>query len=236
MLQAIIFDLDDTLYLEKDYVLSGFQAVAKHLAKHYKLDQKTCYQFLAAHFAKQGRDKIFNHLYQAFSQQLSHKSEANCIQELVTVYRQHQPKIILETWVYKALEELKSKGIKLGLLTDGLPLMQQNKVTALMLEKHFDQIVYSWEINQPKPSTLGINYLLQKLGSKAQNTLMLGDNPIHDLEPALALSMPCIRLLTGRFTQQKSPAAITQASTLKEAFAKINKLIVNYEITHAQHQ
>lgn len=228
MLKAIIFDLDDTLYLEQDYVLSGFQAVAEHLAKHFELGQKTCYQFLAAHFTKQGRDKIFNHLYQAFFQQLSHKSEANYIQELVTVYRQHQPKITIEAWVYKELEELKSKGIKLGLLTDGLPLMQKNKVAALMLENHFDQIVYSWEINCPKPSLDGVNYLLTKLESSNKTTLMVGDNPTHDIEPAIAMAMPSFRLLTGRFKDipsKKNMKADKELCTLKQVFVEVKKCL-----------
>ena len=38
MAKSIIFDLDDTLYLERDYVYSGFQELDKFLKAKFKLD------------------------------------------------------------------------------------------------------------------------------------------------------------------------------------------------------
>ena len=39
-LHAIIFDLDDTLYPERDYVLSGFRAVAQTYAQIHESEEK----------------------------------------------------------------------------------------------------------------------------------------------------------------------------------------------------
>ena len=39
-MNAIIFDLDDTLYRERRWLLSGFAAVARHLEVAYRLDRR----------------------------------------------------------------------------------------------------------------------------------------------------------------------------------------------------
>ena len=52
-LKAILFDLDDTLFLEKDFVKSGFKAVASYIHNKNGIDEKMvtvkriCSQFLS---------------------------------------------------------------------------------------------------------------------------------------------------------------------------------------------
>ena len=43
MCKAIIFDLDDTLISEKEYIKSGYKAVSKYIEEKYRLDKEKTY-------------------------------------------------------------------------------------------------------------------------------------------------------------------------------------------------
>ena len=60
--KAVIFDMDDTLFLEEDYVLSGFKEVCFFLNYKFGIDANESYNFLKKRFIKHGRNKIFNNL------------------------------------------------------------------------------------------------------------------------------------------------------------------------------
>src|SRR5690606_4035747 len=101
------------------------------------------YDDLKRIFMRDGRDMIFNKMLEKVGVKIN-SNEA--IDELVEVYRNHEPNIYLYYGVEDHLARLKDKRVRLGLLTDGMPIMQKNKVHALGLDRYFDEIVYSWEI------------------------------------------------------------------------------------------
>lgn len=193
--QLIIFDLDDTLYLESEYVLSGFRVIAKFFSSKYALDDSLVYSFLSAEFFSKGRDKIFNKLFSQYSLPFEDKD----INELVTLYREHLPSIVLPEYNRNLLVSLRTSGIKVAVVTDGLPLMQKNKTRALDLHHLVDKIVYCWEMQAPKPNPAGFLHVLKYLNIQEDEVLIIGDNPIHDIQVASKLGIESYRVLTGRF-------------------------------------
>jgi len=201
MIKAIIFDLDDTLILESEYVLSGFREVSKYVSMKYLKGkgEESIYNYLKEIFLRQGRKQIFNKLYRDFN--IVKVSESTFIDNLVSIYRGHKPNISVDKKIIGGLTAIKLLGIKIGLLTDGLPLMQMNKVEALGFKHVFDEIVYSWEINCPKPEPAGIEFILNRLDVKPGDSYMIGDNPFHDIEPAISIGMKTCRIYKGRFKE-----------------------------------
>jgi len=59
-LEAIVFDMDDTLYNEYDFVVSGFRAVAKELANKYLRDEEKIFQLLVDCFNKPVNNNVFD--------------------------------------------------------------------------------------------------------------------------------------------------------------------------------
>ena len=57
---GVVFDLDDTLYLERDYVKSGFRAVAKTAVKHTGTSADEAFNFLWNEFTAGVRGSSFN--------------------------------------------------------------------------------------------------------------------------------------------------------------------------------
>ena len=86
---GIVFDLDDTLYLEQDYAYSGFSAVADWLERRHGIGGFAEQARIA--FSQGERKRVFNAALAAL--QVEH--EPALIEELVQTYRSHHPDICL---------------------------------------------------------------------------------------------------------------------------------------------
>jgi len=91
----------------------------------------------------------------------------------------------------ETLEKLKSK-YKLALLTNGNPDLQWFKIKATSLEPYFDPIVISGELGYGKPDPRIFKFTLQKLGLKPTEVIMIGNNPIADIEGAAQASIKAV--------------------------------------------
>ena len=60
MKQVVVFDMDDTLFLEQDFVRSGFSAVNYHLMAEYKING--FYERAWERFRSGETQLIFNHV------------------------------------------------------------------------------------------------------------------------------------------------------------------------------
>src|SRR5687767_769940 len=86
---VLVFDLDDTLYPECDYVRSGFAAVDRWLREHRGV---TGFSEIAnAHFRGGRRGNIFD----LSLEELGLPRDPALVSRLVTVYREHKPSIRL---------------------------------------------------------------------------------------------------------------------------------------------
>lgn len=175
MIQAIIFDLDDTLYPENDFVRSGYRAVARHVAEACGVPFEAACSSMMASFEASGRESVFPGLLERFPQiSLS-------LAELVQIYRQHDPSIRLSPDYLSLLESL-SQNYRLGIITDGLPSVQEKKVKALGLDSIIEKIIYSWDygVDRQKPHPYAFSLILEFLQTDPAATLFIGDNPEKD--------------------------------------------------------
>ncbi len=185
MTKVIIFDLDNTLYNEKEYVISGFKAVALFLAREKSLDYCTVYSSLLESFVINGRGNNFNYMCSKLN------INNRIISRLVDVYREHCPEIILREDIELFLLEL-SREYNLCLLTNGWLLPQKMKVESLKLDRYFDTIFYSQQdgLDFAKPHPKYFMQVLQFYKIEASEALMIGDDPVADIQGAKKLNMP----------------------------------------------
>ncbi len=186
MIQALVFDLDDTLYLESDYVASGYRAVARHIAESFGCPFKEVFYTMMATFASQGRQKVLPVLIKRFL------NPSISMDYLVEVYRQHNPKIQLFPGYYGLLRKL-SRQYRLGIITDGMPKVQKRKVQTLRLNTVMDRIIYTWEygIEKEKPHPLPFSLMMESLQADPEVSLFVGDNLIKDCRGAHRIGMKC---------------------------------------------
>jgi putative hydrolase of the HAD superfamily len=220
MINTLLFDLDDTLFIEKEFVKSGFKQVAIYLSNKYpNLNGDTLIGFMVDSIALHGRDKTFDRLLAKYD--LSEE-----VTKLVNVYRSHQPKIKLGLGVDVLLKQLKQQGYKLGIITDGDPQVQKNKVSALGLFSIMDCVIYSDElgVENRKPSQLPYINALQLLRSSTRNSVYVGDNPNKDFVGAKELGLITIRVKQGEY-QKLVMDEIFEADYAINSVLEIDKLL-----------
>ncbi len=179
MINALIFDLDDTLYDESEFVEGGYRAVASYYARHRGLPEERVFIEMMETFKTERREKVFEMVLARFL------NSSDSIKEMVDVYRRHTPTIRLLPGYEELLRRLHSE-YHLGIITDGLPEVQKLKVEALRLEETMDKVVYTWEYGPElqKPHPFGFQLMLDSLGIDPVEALFIGDNPRKDCRGA----------------------------------------------------
>jgi putative hydrolase of the HAD superfamily len=172
---ALVFDLDDTLFCEQEYVLSGLTAVGQYLEKEYKLPHFTD---VATDLYHQGRrGNLFNLAFEIL--QFTYSFEL--IECLITVYRSHTPALSLFSDAAIVLEQYRKK-YKMALLTDGYLIAQRNKVAALNIASYFDYIIYTDEYGRQcwKPSPFAYKKVADYFSLSPAQLIYISDNPNKD--------------------------------------------------------
>ena len=178
--KGVIFDLDDTLYPEKQYVSSGYKAVAKLLGEETYADRLW---------------KYFERGSQAIDELLI---ELDCLEkkeECLKVYREHMPKITLYEGVSEMIQKLRTSKIKVGIITDGRVLGQKNKIIALGLNEMVDDIIITDELGGVqfrKPCDIAFRILQCKWGIPFEQLIYVGDNMNKDFFAPKVLGMVSI--------------------------------------------
>lgn len=177
MIKAIIFDLDDTLISEKEYVKSGFLAVSKYVSN--KTRTYTTEQIFEALqvLHNESTDKVFNRM----NEKLGLSTEIS-VKELVDVYRSHKPIISLYEDVVPIIKKLKEQKYKIGMITDGYLVTQKNKIETLNIRYLFDEIIITDELGRDcwKPSPVPYELMSKRLNVDYSEMMYIGDNPKKD--------------------------------------------------------
>jgi putative hydrolase of the HAD superfamily len=214
-MKALLIDLDDTLYDERQYVESGFASVAAELARSSGCHAHTIERAMLCELDRSGRGQVFDAVLGEFGL----GAEPEDVAMLVEHYRTHQPRLSLFPGVAETLARLRRR-YRLAIVTDGLASMQRLKVAALDVERLVDAVVYCWNEKAPKPARGGFVRALGLLDVEAQDAVIIGDAPHADMAAAAVLRIPSIRIRGGRFkTAENSRFAMPVAEV--SAFAEI---------------
>jgi len=189
-LHAVIFDLDDTLYPERDYVLSGLEAVAAWAEVNLGIPREEGLAELWRLF----EDGVRGHIFDGWLE--SRDLESNgWIRQMVQVYREHNPSIEPYSGVPELLQRLRSSYC-LGLVSDGYVEVQRKKLASLKLTPLFHVLVFSdeWGEEAWKPDRRPFETVLERLGTKGLEAVYVADNPNKDFIGARQLSMWTVRI------------------------------------------
>ena len=166
----VVFDLDDTLYAEQDYLFAGYRAIGKYLADRGYGDAELYSDFLIEEFRRNGRKQLFDAFLARFA--LPVKMSA-----LLGILHTVPAPIRLSEQAQELLDMLRDSGNRLYILTNGNLTQQQNKVDLLGLQERYPGIglVYASAI-EPKPSPKALLLILEKEGIRAEDALLVGDS------------------------------------------------------------
>ena len=202
MIKAVVFDLDDTLISERQYVLSGFNVVSKEISYRYNLDSSIVFMKMQELFDESSKE-VFDRVLEVFN--IDYKKEE--IIDLINIYRNHKPEIEFYDDVIPTLEELKSKGIKVGIITDGYKETQRRKLDALKCNELFDEIIITDELGREfwKPHEKPYKMMAEKLGVELNEMAYIGDNVAKDFITAnkIGVTTVCVERKKGIYFGEK---------------------------------
>lgn len=174
----VVFDLDDTLYPERQYAIAGFRAAARWAKAEFGvadlademtglLDTGLLGGLFATVLARHVPEHTPEHL-QAF-----HEAYRRC----------ETPELELFEDARHALDHYQRRA-PIGLITDGTHHVQAKKVRALQIEERFAKIVYTDALGAGrayfKPHRRPYETMQAALGSPADRFVYVGDNPAKD--------------------------------------------------------
>jgi putative hydrolase of the HAD superfamily len=220
--RCVVFDLDDTLYLERDYVWSGFGVVEEWVSRRFRL--KDFRRRAWSLFEEGERGHIFDHVLM----QAGLAPDPYTIQAMVALYRGHVPNIRLATDAAGSLQGLRRQN-RLALVSDGPLQSQRNKVNALGLGQYFEASVLTAELGQEyaKPHPKAFLNIEKFFEVHVSRFIYVADNPHKDFLAPRSLGWQTIRVRRAKGLHSALEADnLTKADVDVPDLSNLGELIV----------
>lgn len=218
MISAVAFDLDDTLCLEREYVHSGFAAVARRLTELFAVEFDWLGR-LWRDFEAGVRGNAFNRVLEAAGVDVTDE----LIRRLVRCYREHEPQIHLCDDVLPAVAKLNLPKQHLGVITDGPVVMQQRKFEALGLGDIVGHVIYTdrWGVEFQKPHPRAFQEFQRLTDCPGEACAYISDNPTKDFRAPHELGWTTVRVVRPGGLHGRDPSAPGEVNVTISAFDEL---------------
>lgn len=226
-IKVIVFDLDDTLFDELDYVRSGLRHTAAVLAEKFRWDPEDTERQLITSLGV-SRDNIFDRV-------LTQKGVLSdeLVKFCVETYRSHWPNIRLSNRVKRQLKQL-AENYPLYIVTDGHGGVQKTKLEVLgLLNSDFIKFCYAtddWGQDFVKPSPKCFFDIAEKEACQPGEIVYIADNPDKDFVGIKPEGFRTVRIMSGQH-KDKAPGieyeADKQVADVFEAISYVTSLSEN---------
>jgi putative hydrolase of the HAD superfamily len=172
---VVVFDIDDTLYLERDYVRSGFRAVGAWARRTLGVPDLADQAWAA--FESGVRATIFNEVLAGAGVEPT----PELLARMVAGYREHQPDITLLADARVCLDAAVGTGA-VAVITDGPLASQSAKARSLGLATWSQTTILTGELGPGlgKPHPRAFELVEQRLGVDGSQCTYVADNPAKD--------------------------------------------------------
>lgn len=169
--QAFVFELDNVIYPEKDYLLQVYYLFAQFIEYGEQLNASDIVKYMQEQYLAHGTADLFEKTAAEFK--IPEKYKVNY--DLVMQNAKLPLKLLIYNKALTFLQEIVANGKQVFLFVDGDSLMQLNKIRQIEwngLEKNL--IVYFSEESEPKPGTKGIEMILERHDLKPEQMVLIG--------------------------------------------------------------
>ena len=181
----IVFDLDDTLYKEIDFVKSAYIYINNYIKIRYNID-------LSKNIKKCLNDGI--NFFDLINSRLN-QDQSFPIEKYLELYRFHYPKIKLSDDTTDFLDKILKHNIEFSIITDGRSISQKNKIKALGLYDLAKNIIISEETGFGKPHLNNFKILERIYPNK--KLIYIADNTSKDFLAPNSLDWDTICLINN---------------------------------------
>jgi putative hydrolase of the HAD superfamily len=197
MIKAVFFDIDDTLYDTSEFAkLARKAALNAMIDAGLPLSQDDAYTLLREIIKEKGSnyDKHLNVL----TKRVFGKEDPLLIAiGMITYHNVKFALLRLFPETMSALIHLKANGYHLGVISNGLTIKQYEKLVRLGLHHFFDSVITSQEAGVKKPDPAIFKLAMERMGCKAENSVMIGNSFDDDILGAVNTGMSAVFLTPG---------------------------------------
>jgi putative hydrolase of the HAD superfamily len=199
--ECVVFDLDDTLFLERDYVRSGLAAVARYVSETLGADGFFEHTWEAFEAGSRG------HLFDDALVALGIEPRAELVRDLVAVYRSHPPSLTLLPDAGSCIARLQGR-VAFAVVTDGPLSSQRAKAAAMQVDVWAAVTVFTAELgdNYGKPDPLAFKVVEEATGFSGRQCLYVADNPMKDFKAPNQLGWRTARVRRPKSLHYETPS------------------------------
>ncbi len=203
MIKVVFFDLDDTIVDTTKLAEMARRNAIENMVRHgLPVDFDTAYGELLELINEYGSN--FNRHFDYLLRRLEIPYDPKLVAAGVISY--HNTKFAyLRTvrGVRRLLLELQKDGYRLGIITDGDPIKQWEKILRLELDPYFDEVLISDSLGVKKPHPRIFKRALRDIGVKPEEALMVGDRLYSDIYGAKNVGMTTIWFRYGKYADRE---------------------------------
>jgi putative hydrolase of the HAD superfamily len=187
---VLVFDMDDTLYPERDYVHSGLRAAGALAERELGVANLATEAIALFESGRRGD------LFQQALRRLGRQVDETTIGALVAAYRNHRPTLHFFPDVEEVLRQFRRSGATLAVITDGHLPPQKLKADALRLPMLFNPVVFTEELGREhwKPSQRAFALIEQVCRAVPSKCVYVADNPRKDFMAPRARGWTTVRV------------------------------------------
>jgi putative hydrolase of the HAD superfamily len=206
-LRGVLFDLDDTLADSSGTEEVVWERVADVIDEHVpgvdRAELRRRYlEVLEGHYGElaAGRIDFVTFRRRRLADALSPWGEVS--EELLARYVEAKSRIADEVRPFPqavaTVRALRGAGVRVGVLTNGPSDFQRRKLEVSGLGRELDAIAISEELGAAKPEREAFERALGLLGTRAEETAMVGDSLANDVAGGLAAGLAAVVWMPGR--------------------------------------
>ncbi|WP_316821185.1 HAD hydrolase-like protein [Pedobacter gandavensis] len=169
--QAFVFELDNVVYPEKDYLLQVYYLFAQFIEYGEQLNGSDIVKYMQEQYLAHGPEGLFEKTAAEFKIPEKYKMNFDLLMQNAKL----PLKLLIFSKVLTFLQEIVAAGKQVFLFVDGDAIMQLNKIRQIEwngLEKNL--IVYFSEESEPKPGTKGLSLIMERHQLSPEQVLMIG--------------------------------------------------------------
>jgi putative hydrolase of the HAD superfamily len=211
-LQALLCDIDDTLFSTSDFAERARRNAIRTMIEHgLEADEETAYRELIEVIGEFSSNYAshFDKLLVRLPREKYYPNVNPAILIAAGVIGYHETKSLeLRPFpdVLAGLRRLARTTLTLGVVSAGLQTKQAEKLIRLGLYRYFrpDAIFISDQIGIGKPNPKLWTHACAALGLDPREVMYVGDHPTHDIDPCNELGIVTVRCRRGRRSKDSS--------------------------------
>jgi putative hydrolase of the HAD superfamily len=215
IISAVLFDLDNTLVNRK---LAFEEFTNRLIDKYITITTPSERSEVILYIREADKDgyRSKKELYQELLEKLKWNKETRIDELLDFWFSEFFKCTVLMDGAIEVISFLRSKEMKLGLITNGSIHSQNAKIDQVGIRQYFDTIVVSDEVQIKKPDSRIFDIALKRLNVEPETSIYVGDHPVNDIKGALDAGLKTVWLKGFRDWDVKEVKPHYTVSDLRE--------------------